>query len=48
VVGVLPEPDLDLDEVVLGGGVAGGGRLRGGGSGGITAVGRRVGIGECG
>ena len=26
VVGVLPEPDLDLDEVVLGGGIAGGGR----------------------
>ena len=44
VVGVLPEPDLDLDEVVLGGGVAGGERLRGGGSGGITAVR----IGECG
>ena len=42
VVGVLPEPDLDLDEVVLGGGVAGRKRLLGGGSGGITAVGRRV------
>ena len=48
VVGVLPEPDLDLDEVVLRGGVAGRERLRGGGSGGITAVRRRVGIGECG
>lgn len=29
-IGVLPEPDLDLDEVVLGGGVAGG---KGGGGG---------------
>ena len=51
VVGVLPEPHLDLDEIVLGGGVAGGERLRGGGGGGgITAVrGRRwVGIGDCG
>ena len=48
VVGVLPEPDLDLDEVVHGGGFVGGERLHSGGSGGISAVGRRVGIGECG
>jgi hypothetical protein len=49
VVGVLPEPDLDLDEIVLGGGVAGRDRLRGGRGGGITEVGGRqwVGIGGC-
>ena len=47
-VGVLLEPDLDLDEVVHGEGFVGGERLRSGGSGGISAVGRRVGIGKCG
>lgn len=52
-VGVVAEPDLDLDEVVLGGGVAGGERLRlrlrgGGSGGGISAVGRGVGISEGG
>jgi hypothetical protein len=38
-VGVLPEPDLDLDEVVLGGGVPGGEGGCGGGSGGVRQIG---------
>jgi hypothetical protein len=43
-VGVLPEPDLDLDEVVLGGGVPGGEGGCGAGSG---VRQRWVGIGGC-